>query len=206
MSSFSCGTLIPLISPCPPSFFSSLSPFPSKIIRLAIEIRSGDPQRELEATRGLRKVLSMEKSPPVPQVLSANVMDVLVAFLGRNGNPELQFEAAWALTNIASTDFTRVVVEFGATPLLVELLRSPNEDVREQCIWCLGNIAGDCAELRDAVLRSNALEPLLLNIAHPHSPSMLRNAVWSLSNFCRGKPQPALDLVKPAVPALAHVR
>jgi len=34
---------------------------------------------------------------------------------------------------------------------------------------------------------------------------MLRNATWTLSNFCRGKPQPAFEVVKPALPALAHL-
>ncbi|KAK2437704.1 importin subunit alpha-2 [Trifolium repens] len=29
---------------------------------------------------------------------------------------------------------------------------------------------------------------------------MLRNASWTLSNFCRGKPQPTFELVKPMLP------
>jgi hypothetical protein len=44
------------------------------------------------------------------------------------------------------------VAEYGAAPYLVSLLMSPSADVREQCAWCLGNIAGDCTELRDLVL------------------------------------------------------
>lgn len=57
------------------------------------------------------RVLSIEPSPPVHDVLAANVMPALVEFLSRHDHQELQFEAAWALTNIASTDQTRKVSE-----------------------------------------------------------------------------------------------
>jgi len=34
---------------------------------------------------------------------------------------------------------------------------------------------------------------------------MLRNCIWSLSNLCRGKPLPHLELLRPALPILAKI-
>ncbi|KAI8846665.1 armadillo-type protein [Chytridium lagenaria] len=127
-------------------------------------VRSDDPNLQYECTMKFRKLLSKEKNPPIEE-----------------------FEAAWALTNIASgsSDQTRVVIEHGAVPIFA--------------VWALGNIAGDSARCRDIPL---------LNILNESTNkiSMIRNSTWTLSNFCRGKnPQPDWLTIVPALSVLAKL-
>jgi len=120
------------------------------------------PRSQLEATSRFRKLLSIERNPPIAEVIAAGVIPRLVQFLQCYDNHALLFEAAWALTNVSSgtSEHTRVVIDngagrtytvrsrrrlqppphprAGAVPVFVQLIVHPNLDVREQALWALG--------------------------------------------------------------------
>ena len=76
---------------------------------------------------------------------------------------------------------------------------------RRQAVWALGNVAGDSPPCRDLVLGAGAMQPLLGQLHQGSKMSMLRNATWFLSNFCRGKPQPDFEMVRPCLATLSQL-
>jgi hypothetical protein len=175
--------------------------------QLVAAVNGTDVQKQLEAVTHFRKLLSIERLPPIEEVIATGVVPTLIRFLKNHQYPNLQFEAAWAVTNIASgtSKHTKVVIDYGAIPIFVSLLHAPNEEVREQAVWALGNIAGDSPDFRDDVLKSNAMKPLIDLCTSTAKLTLLRNITWTLANFCRGKPQPDFEAIRPALGVLANL-
>jgi len=182
----------------------------SNISSLVKAINSSDSRKRYTATVEFRRMLSVEEQPPIQEVINSGVVPRLMKFLSFDDDYKLQFEAAWTITNIASgsTTHTKVIVDNGGISAFVKLLRSPNAEVQEQAVWALGNIAGDSPEYRDLVLQTNNSMHLLINILNSSQEpkiTMLRNATWCMSNFCRGKPKPSFDKIQSCIPVIAKL-
>ena len=83
-----------------------------------------------------------------------------------------------------------------------------------EAVWALGNIGGDGSDCRDMLLELDVMDTLLNMMQQPQkrwrrgkntsrylaknesvSLSMKRTIIWTISNLCRGKPQPEFDIV-----------
>uniref|UniRef100_A0A8C8LS51 Importin subunit alpha n=1 Tax=Oncorhynchus tshawytscha TaxID=74940 RepID=A0A8C8LS51_ONCTS len=142
---------------------------------------------QLSAVQAARKLLSSDRNPPIDDLIKSGILPILVKCLERDDNPSLQFEAAWALTNIASgtSQQTQAVVKSNAVPLFLRLLQSPHQNVCEQAVWALGNII--VQGLRNLL---GVVKPLL-SFINPSIPiTFLRNVTWVIVNLCRNKDPP----------------
>jgi importin subunit alpha-6/7 len=174
---------------------------------LLTAMKSNQDDQSLLAAQGFRKVLSLEHDPPIQDLIDAGILPYLIEWIQKFDFPQLQYESSWTITNIASGTHhhCQVIVEKGCVPLLIQMMTSSNEEVREQAVWALGNIGGDAAHCRDIILQNQGL-PLLIKCLQTSSKhSMIKNASWAISNLCRGKPGPIYEMVKDAMPVLADV-
>lgn len=180
----------------------------ASISDLVANSQSSDPTIKLNAVQLARKLLSSDKNPPIDQIIEAGMLPILVDCLEKGDQPTLQFEAAWALTNIASgsTAQTQSVVIAGSVEHFLRLLHSPQQNVCEQAVWALGNIIGDGPHCRDLVIKLGVVQPLLQFITPDIPLSFLRNVTWVIVNLCRSKdPPPPEDTIKQLLPALAFL-
>ncbi|XP_016989510.1 importin subunit alpha-3-like [Drosophila rhopaloa] len=184
---------------------------PSKNLINIIQ-KAGDasrPVQQLSAVQDIRQLLS-SKSPPIKDLIQGGILPILVECLKKTSPKSQQFEAAWALTNIASgnSEQTTQVVAAGAVPLFLELLKSPDLDLCEQAIWALANIIGDGPLLRDFVIRLGVVPPLL-SLIQPDMPGQfLANVTMAIGNLCRHHDPPisaeTIGQILPTLDVLIH--
>ncbi|CAK9303095.1 unnamed protein product [Gordionus sp. m RMFG-2023] len=133
-------------------------------IRKYVEMAyDNDSINSFKGIQKIRKLLASSHKPPIDKLINLNILPKLIECLQKYDQPETQFEACWALTNIASgtSEQTKALINSGALHWLVNLLSSPHIKVCEQATWALGNIIGDGPGPRDSVLSSGLLPPFL---------------------------------------------
>nr|UXY86904.1 importin alpha [Cryptomonas paramecium] len=189
------------------TILSDSEQLPFDLFKLKEDLASGEIETQKKALIGLRRMLSVEKNPPIQQIINFNLVNMFIDILKHYESVDIKFEIVWILTNIASgtNEQTSAVVKSGAIPILATLIQHENENLKEQAMWALGNIAGDSHKHRDLVLNNHVLDIILREISLTTQVSFLRIATWTLSNFCRGKPRPSLKYIKNILIALKKI-
>ena len=147
---------------------------------------SANPADQLEATTRFRKLLSIERNPPIAEVIAAGAVPRLVQYCQCYDNAPLLFEATWTLTNISSgtSEHTRVVIDNGAIPIFVNLVRCPHADVREQVRHAHAHTLSPLCILQPL---SRSLSVCMRAAAALHT-----QAVWALGNIAGDSMRPGV--------------
>lgn len=89
-------------------------------------ITSDDILRQHYGLIGIRKILSIAENPPIQPVIDAGLVPKMIEYVKQTEYPQLQLEATWALTNVASGNSIQCqsIVDKGGIPLFVQLLKS----------------------------------------------------------------------------------
>jgi importin subunit alpha-6/7 len=164
-------------------------------------IFSSNLSENIKGAYYIRKILGIEYNPPMQQIIDSGIIPALIEFIKRFDYPDLQYEAAWALSNIASgeQEHTKIIVEKGAVPFIVTLLDSPHNYVKEQGIWILGNITGDSSSYSELICQFGAVPRLIHIIENSSAEYLIQPATWALGNICKGEKAPEFKVIKDAV-------
>lgn len=142
--------------------------------------------------------MSIVDDPPIQPIVDTGVIPKLIEYINQESYPQLQLEATWALTNVASgtSQQCQSIVDKGAIPLFIKLLKSNMIGIVEQAVWALGNIASDSSFHRDTILRNGGIPNMIYAIRHFSDPYLIEHSAWSISNMCRGQPLPNFDIIR----------
>lgn len=109
----------------------------------------------------------------------------------------------------SETKYVSAIVEANALPALAEMLHSPFADSAELAALALGNVAGESVALRDAVVRTGAVEGVAAALAEHAGADVPRSfaahGAWALAAMFRGTPRPPAPVLRPALGVLVRL-
>uniref|UniRef100_A0A3Q0SH59 Importin subunit alpha n=1 Tax=Amphilophus citrinellus TaxID=61819 RepID=A0A3Q0SH59_AMPCI len=162
-------------------------------------------------TRGCQaaKLLSQERNPPLKEIIDAGLLCNFVSFLSMDDEPILQFEAAWALTNIASgtswhtqqdgATYRDVLIECSVIPALlarispdtpmlpslVQLLHLSDKDVLSDACWAVSYLSDGDNDRIEVVVKTGIV-PRLVELMSHKELSVMTPALRSIGNIVSG--------------------
>lgn len=99
-----------------------------------------------------------------------------------------------------------MVMSAGAIPIFIRLLTSAHQELVDQSMWALGNLAGDSPLARNYILSSGVVSYLApLADRWTENLSGVQTYAWVLTNLCCGQPLPDPIHVEHVIPVLAYL-
>lgn len=167
-----------------------------------------NPAMQRAAVEQCKKLLCFEETSPIDDIIAKGILPVLIQNVPGADNPTLQFETGQALKTItcrSESEYSKIV-EAGAVPALLELLKSPHENVYREALVALGNIVGEERVIRDSVIEQRLMKPLLGFMKREVPIPVLLEAARVIRKLCMNNdPPPSVDVIREILPQLSDV-
>lgn len=148
------------------------------------DIYSDDTKLVFDVLNFIRKQLVFD-NPPIKEIISMDIIPRIIDLLKMYSNPDIQVQCAWIITNITASNFDYMDHIYPSINLLAQLfLISQHDEVREQCLWALGNIIAD-HDISDVIDSSNLVSFVSLQILKTKKISFMRTGSWVICNVLR---------------------
>ena len=111
-------------------------------------------------------------------------------------NYKVLHEATWILTNLSGLPerWVTALVSAGIVPALVPFVTHESVAIRQQVLWCLGNIASTGADARDHVFTNTGIVAgMVTNVQYPVDEEVVKTCLWTIANCLRVQPQPCAE-------------
>eukprot|EP01017_Pseudomicrothorax_dubius_P003632 TRINITY_DN1055_c0_g1_i3.p1 TRINITY_DN1055_c0_g1~~TRINITY_DN1055_c0_g1_i3.p1 ORF type:complete len:372 (+),score=76.85 TRINITY_DN1055_c0_g1_i3:32-1147(+) len=158
----------------------------------------GDDEGQLRNLKLIRKAISIKENAPLKPLIESEVPGLIIQLLDdrHSEQVELQHEAVWIVTNMASGPFSKqlhnLLIQEKVIERLIHLMdKTPSILAKRTILWGLSNMAGESFDYRDIMIQLCVVE-VLMNIIATCSLDIdfCVTLMWFISNLSRGKPFP----------------
>lgn len=174
---------------------SIISPDISHLERFVFLVKILNTSQDLKISKSalatLKKCLSQIHLEILQIILDQALSTKLIEFLT---DQALQMDASLCLVNLSSgpSSMIQTLITDNIIEIIKEIVQQPISELTFNCIWILGNIAGDSVKNRDLLINEGVF-PLLTSIFFKSQDLDSHNLsifIWTIMNLCRGNPAP----------------
>lgn len=146
-----------------------------------------------QSVKSIRTLLS-SATPPIDDVLQTGLYLKLIEMLNVSNDDDMLYDVVWCVINMASGTHEQFqpLIDNNVIRPLVALLEHDSMVIRDQVVWAIGNISGDCKEWTMQLIIHGALPRLVetydVLMAQNESTEvvdMVSNISWAFSNLSR---------------------
>ncbi|OMJ67581.1 hypothetical protein SteCoe_35216 [Stentor coeruleus] len=103
------------------------------------------------------RLFTCMNNAPLLKMISSGIIHYLKDYVSKNTPIELLIESTWIICNLATEAYPLVneLIENDYLEKMIDLIEINNDTIAENCIFFIGNVAGDSIENCEAVLNSD---------------------------------------------------